>query len=131
MWAILQGVPPPDFLQHYSYMGVSREPPRTRSEPSPSAVFDCSLLPPSTVRTNVFALEIFLHEFCNSKRRRVMSTAVETTAPVANLEHLESYKSTPVKRVQTLGTVQHRHEHTNEIILIPTPSNDPNDPLNW
>jgi hypothetical protein len=36
-----------------------------------------------------------------------------------------------VKRVVTLGSVRHRHEHTGEIILIPTPSSDPNDPLNW
>jgi hypothetical protein len=36
-----------------------------------------------------------------------------------------------VARVRTLGTVRLRHHATNEIILIPTPSNDPNDPLNW
>ncbi|KAL6689968.1 major facilitator superfamily domain-containing protein [Trichoderma pleuroticola] len=30
-----------------------------------------------------------------------------------------------------LGTVQIRSTFTNEIILIPTPTNDPNDPLNW
>ncbi|TVY39109.1 putative MFS-type transporter [Lachnellula subtilissima] len=59
-----------------------------------------------------------------------MATAAEPTAPAANLEHAESYKSA-AKRVETLGTVRHRHEHTNEIILVPTPSNDPNDPLNW
>ncbi|KAH8676282.1 MFS transporter [Xylariales sp. PMI_506] len=35
------------------------------------------------------------------------------------------------KRLHTLGTVRLRDEETNEIILIPTPSNDPNDPLNW
>ncbi|TVY12582.1 putative MFS-type transporter protein [Lachnellula arida] len=52
---------------------------------------------------------------------------------VANLEHVESYKSVDktAKRVETLGTIRHRHEHTNEIILVPTPSSDPNDPLNW
>ncbi|TVY88518.1 putative MFS-type transporter [Lachnellula willkommii] len=52
---------------------------------------------------------------------------------VANLEHIESYKSVDktAKRVETLGTIRHRHEHTNEIILVPTPSSDPNDPLNW
>ncbi|KAH7141089.1 major facilitator superfamily domain-containing protein [Dactylonectria macrodidyma] len=33
--------------------------------------------------------------------------------------------------VNTLGHVRLRHEVTNEIILIPTPSNDPRDPLNW
>ncbi|KIX08807.1 uncharacterized protein Z518_03464 [Rhinocladiella mackenziei CBS 650.93] len=32
---------------------------------------------------------------------------------------------------ETLGTVQLRHQLTNEIILVPTPSGDPNDPLNW
>src|SRR5687768_6929144 len=37
----------------------------------------------------------------------------------------------PIRKVQTLGSVRQRDEHTNEIILIPTPSQDPNDPLNW
>ncbi|CAI7569830.1 unnamed protein product [Penicillium palitans] len=31
----------------------------------------------------------------------------------------------------TLGSLRLRHHETNEIILIPTPSRDPNDPLNW
>lgn len=31
----------------------------------------------------------------------------------------------------TLGTVRLRHATTNEIILVPKPSDDPNDPLNW
>ena len=31
----------------------------------------------------------------------------------------------------TLGSLQLRNVETNEIILIPTPSSDPNDPLNW
>ncbi|KAK0748224.1 major facilitator superfamily domain-containing protein [Apiosordaria backusii] len=35
------------------------------------------------------------------------------------------------KRVVTLGNVRLRDQGTNEIILIPTPSSDPNDPLNW
>ncbi|KAG5654978.1 hypothetical protein KAF25_011009 [Fusarium avenaceum] len=30
-----------------------------------------------------------------------------------------------------LGGLRLRNEETNEIILIPTPTNDPNDPLNW
>jgi hypothetical protein len=56
-----------------------------------------------------------------------MSNGIEPMAPTAdaepgNMEHVESYKSTAVKRVETLGTVRHRHEHTNEIILVPTPS---------
>lgn len=36
-----------------------------------------------------------------------------------------------IKKKQTLGSVRQRHEQTNEIILIPTASQDPNDPLNW
>ena len=35
-----------------------------------------------------------------------------------------------VQKVSTLGSVQLRND-AGEIILIPTPSNDPNDPLNW
>ncbi|KAL2844854.1 MFS transporter [Aspergillus pseudodeflectus] len=35
------------------------------------------------------------------------------------------------EHVNTLGSIQLRHPVTNDIILIPTPSNDPNDPLNW
>lgn len=31
----------------------------------------------------------------------------------------------------TLGHLRLRHIETNEILLIPTPSRDPNDPLNW
>ncbi len=34
-------------------------------------------------------------------------------------------------RRRTLGNVRLRHHGTNEIILIPAPSDDPNDPLLW
>ncbi|KAK3898948.1 protein HOL1 [Staphylotrichum tortipilum] len=34
-------------------------------------------------------------------------------------------------RKRTLGNVRLRHHETNEIILIPAPSSDPHDPLNW
>lgn len=40
-------------------------------------------------------------------------------------------ESLEVVRKRTLGNVRLRHHQTNEIIQIPTPSNDPNDPLNW
>lgn len=43
----------------------------------------------------------------------------------------EIQKKDATKRVVTLGSIRHRHEDTGEVILIPTPSNDPNDPLNW
>ena len=44
-----------------------------------------------------------------------------------------SHASDPAERARTrtLGTVRLRHHETNEIILIPAPSSDPNDPLNW
>ena len=35
------------------------------------------------------------------------------------------------EHVNALGSVQLRHPVTNDIILVPTPSNDPNDPINW
>ncbi|KAG9570652.1 MFS transporter, partial [Aureobasidium melanogenum] len=36
-----------------------------------------------------------------------------------------------IGKTTTLGHLRLRHAETNEIILIPTPSKDPNDPLNW
>lgn len=36
-----------------------------------------------------------------------------------------------LQRVHTLGSVRLQKQGTKEIILIPTPSTDPNDPLNW
>jgi len=35
------------------------------------------------------------------------------------------------RHTNTLGSVQLRNPITNDIILVPTPSKDPNDPLNW
>ncbi|CRG88992.1 putative transporter mfc1 [Talaromyces islandicus] len=34
-------------------------------------------------------------------------------------------------RTNMLGSLRLRHQETNEIILIPAPTDDPNDPLNW
>lgn len=65
---------------------------------------------------------------------------------VENLQsYLQAYKPTSItmtgytkdrdvdeiQQGTTLGHLRLRHVETNEIILIPTPSNDPNDPLNW
>lgn len=51
---------------------------------------------------------------------------------VTTLEHVQSSDdSKKLAPVQTLGSVQLQHEETKEIILVPQPSNDPNDPLNW
>ncbi|KAF8857618.1 MFS general substrate transporter [Acephala macrosclerotiorum] len=61
-----------------------------------------------------------------------MSTGIEQPVQaVSSNEVGDVEKPSNVKRIATLGTVRHRHEHTNEIILVPTPSDDPNDPLNW
>lgn len=34
-------------------------------------------------------------------------------------------------RKATLGNVRLRHQVDDAVILVPTPSSDPNDPLNW
>jgi len=36
-----------------------------------------------------------------------------------------------IQRGNNLGHLRLRHAETNEIILIPTPSQDPKDPLTW
>ena len=73
---------------------------------------------------------ILLLSFLQSiKRSSAMATTIEASAPTESI-NVEPTKE-PIKRVNTLGTVRHRHEHTNEVLLVPTPSADPNDPLNW
>jgi hypothetical protein len=49
-------------------------------------------------------------------------------APLDKDHEIESVEK---GRKRTLGNVRLRHHETDEIILIPTPSSDPNDPLNW
>ncbi|KAJ4415108.1 hypothetical protein N0V82_007547 [Gnomoniopsis sp. IMI 355080] len=57
--------------------------------------------------------------------------AGDGVAPSLRAEDSEPNK-VDTKIVQnTLGDVRLRHHETNEIILVPTPSADPNDPLNW
>ncbi|EON97942.1 putative mfs transporter protein [Phaeoacremonium minimum UCRPA7] len=51
-------------------------------------------------------------------------------APALQPERTEEQKVERTRK-RTLGNVRLRHKETNEIILIPTPSKDPNDPLNW
>jgi len=46
-----------------------------------------------------------------------------------NLEQGNSKFGAEAKRVQSLGSVRLRNEHTGEIVLVPTPTKDPNDPL--
>jgi hypothetical protein len=53
----------------------------------------------------------------------------DTVAPALKADQED--ESVEIVRKRTLGNVRLRHHQTNEIILIPTPSKDPNDPLNW
>jgi hypothetical protein len=54
-----------------------------------------------------------------------------TTATVSSNEAVERHIHKPVSDIETLGHLRLRDAQTNEIILVPTPSADPNDPLNW
>lgn len=56
--------------------------------------------------------------------------AEDHVAPALHADDREDPK-VEQSRHMTLGNVRLRHHETNEIILVPTPSNDPNDPLNW
>lgn len=52
--------------------------------------------------------------------------------PAATLESIPSHsKPEAIEHIHTLGSVQLRNVQTKEIILVPQPSNDPNDPLRW
>lgn len=44
---------------------------------------------------------------------------------------VEAIKPEQIHRIKTLGSVQLHNKDTKQVILIPTPSNDVNDPLNW
>jgi hypothetical protein len=58
-----------------------------------------------------------------------IAPAIEETAKSeASLEKNES-KHQHLLHVQTLGSIRLRDEHTGAIILVPTPTQDPNDPL--
>lgn len=41
----------------------------------------------------------------------------------------EDVSNEHINKLQSLGSVRLRHRHTGDVILIPTPTNDPNDPL--
>ncbi|KAK3328904.1 major facilitator superfamily domain-containing protein [Apodospora peruviana] len=55
--------------------------------------------------------------------------AEDQIAAVLDAEH--EVERVERARVRTLGNVRLRHHDTHEIILVPTPSSDPHDPLNW
>ncbi|KUI54074.1 hypothetical protein VP1G_01427 [Cytospora mali] len=56
--------------------------------------------------------------------------AEDRIAPALHPEDQEDPKKEHARH-RTLGNVRLRHHETNEVILVPTPSDDPNDPLNW
>jgi hypothetical protein len=58
-------------------------------------------------------------------------TDMKTSPEEEMVEHVESSRCAKPFHLHSLGHVRLRHEHTNEIILIPAPSLDPNDPLRW
>lgn len=54
------------------------------------------------------------------------------------LERIETLEKLPgdgepdlLRKTQTLGSVRLHNIVTNERVLVPQPSSDPNDPLNW
>ncbi|KAF7174572.1 hypothetical protein CNMCM6106_009202 [Aspergillus hiratsukae] len=55
-------------------------------------------------------------------------TSLKTTETI---EHVEDSQSRGPFHLRNLGHVRLRHEDTNEVILTPAPSLDPNDPLRW
>lgn len=56
--------------------------------------------------------------------------AVDDAAPSPRVADKEPGQVDRIKH-NTLGNVRLRHHETNDLILVPTPSHDPNDPLNW
>jgi hypothetical protein len=53
-----------------------------------------------------------------------------TSSPIMSLHLTKTRDDEEVGKTTTLGHLRLRHAETNQIILIPTSSNDPNDPLN-
>lgn len=67
----------------------------------------------------------------------IMATS-KRSADINRLEVVETHdttyeevKNNDLKHVNTLGSIRLRHADTNELVLVPQPSSDPNDPLNW
>ncbi|KAL6804710.1 MFS general substrate transporter [Trichoderma sp. SZMC 28013] len=58
-----------------------------------------------------------------------MTVQDDIIAPALDPQAEESFKEKTRKR--TLGNLRLVHPETNAVILVPAPSSDPNDPLNW
>jgi hypothetical protein len=59
-----------------------------------------------------------------------MATAT-ATEPVVKTTSSQNYIQKHVSDIETLGHLRLRDAETNRVILVPTPSSHPNDPLNW
>jgi hypothetical protein len=59
-----------------------------------------------------------------------MPSDSEKSTNMANMD-IDEIEHVGERSHQGLGTLRLRHQETQEILLIPTPSDDPNDPLNW
>ncbi|KAF7193306.1 putative MFS-type transporter [Pseudocercospora fuligena] len=58
-------------------------------------------------------------------------TKINDLEQVTTIETLTDLQKEKLDHINTLGSVQLQNVQTKEIFLIPTPSSDPNDPLNW
>jgi hypothetical protein len=58
-----------------------------------------------------------------------IATVNDNNHAETNLEQGNSKFREEAKRIQSLGSVRLRNENTGEIVLVPTPTKDPNDPL--
>ncbi|KAL6828593.1 MFS general substrate transporter [Trichoderma camerunense] len=60
-----------------------------------------------------------------------MAVQDDIIAPALDPQGEESFEEKEKTRKRTLGNLRLVHPETNAVILVPTPSSDPNDPLNW
>lgn len=58
-----------------------------------------------------------------SQKMDQVATLESVPVAVSDLDNIE--------HINTLGSVRLHNVHTKEIVLVPQPSDDPNDPLNW
>lgn len=61
----------------------------------------------------------------------MMAVQDDIIAPALDPQAEESFEEKEKTRKRTLGNLRLVHPETNAVILVPTPSSDPNDPLNW
>ena len=70
-----------------------------------------------------------IFDTCQRAQAEADRIYLSLTTTMADVE--ESLHDREEFHLRSLGHLRLRHEHTNEIILTPSPSLDPNDPLRW